>query len=489
MIKKNFLLPLLLLGASLLIALAISFTTLRFASALGLAICAPLYFFVFSLSTNKEKNIEKFIYFIGLIYLVSVLLWPRYGSLPFNFLPIRNPRRALFIILGVLTVVSFLISKKIRANFKLILKQEVFAFSMLALFVVWRFISIFNSNRFEFSILFLLAELMGGVAGVLIWSAVMNDREKLKSVINVIVITAYLSAILVIIEGLIGKNLYLSILNLNPSESDYIKFLFNRIRDGVYRAQGAFEHPLILTEFIIFIVPLFFYKILTSNGFFKKLLWINGLLLQFGAVYFAHSRSAFLFLAIVSFIGICFICARVLLKENSLKKWVLPIFLILIILVAVALLLPYATQMVLGNSSMERLSTSTRLLMLERGLPIIWDNLFIGIGPGNAGLSLGIFSTEGLPICDNIYLQFAIESGLPGLAFFVCFFCIVIYKSIHWALNAPASNDQKVFSALLIGVLGILLFKFVMAEQQNFEFLFLAVISMLIIRFPTSGKA
>lgn len=173
---------------------------------------------------------------------------------------------------------------------------------------------------------------------------------------------------------------------------------------------------------------------------------------------------------------------RILINSRSLAKWFVPLALAIPFAVLVFVLAPYVVDVVSGGTFMERLSTATRLLMIERGLPVILDNPIFGIGPGAAAHALGIYNSQGLPICDNYYLQIAMESGLPALLFFISFWFLVLPKALKFVLFGRPQENLVLAFGVLVGVVGILVFKLIMAETQNFDFLFLGVIGLLVLQ-------
>lgn len=472
----------LIIVISLLIGLALVIFPGRGGIGFGFGAVALVFLFAFLVSGEDYGSLPYVCFVLAVLYVVSVILWPRYGSLPFNFLPVRNPRRALFILALGFSFCAVLLSSDARKQALGLVNEAPAAFRVLAVYLLWRVFSLFGAVDFSSSLLSLTIELVGVFSAVFIWSICLRDASLFSRLVRILVAVTVIGCLLVVVEGVKARNLYLDFLSIDPGESAYFSFLFDRVRDGVYRSQGAFEHPLLLTEYIVFILPISIALIFNERRVFYKFIWLISVLLLLVASYFVRSRSAFLFVGIVLVIGVFFVMLRILINSRSLAKWFVPLALAIPFAVLVFVLAPYVVDVVSGGTFMERLSTATRLLMIERGLPVILDNPIFGIGPGAAAHALGIYNSQGLPICDNYYLQIAMESGLPALLFFISFWFLVLPKALKFVLFGRPQENLVLAFGVLVGVVGILVFKLIMAETQNFDFLFLGVIGLLVLQ-------
>lgn len=467
---------------AVVVGLAIGIFPGRGAIAFGFGIVALVFLFAFLISGKDYIFLPYICFVFAVLYVVSVVIWPRYGSLPFDFLPVRNPRRALFILVLVFSFCAVLLSSDARKRVITLVGADPAAFKVLTIYLLWRVLSLIGAEDFAASLFSLTIELAGVFSAVFIWSICLGDAKRFSNLLKVLVATTLFGCLLVIVEGVKAKNLYLIFLSIDPGESAYFSFLFDRVRDGVYRSQGAFEHPLLLTEYLVFVLPISIALYFKDRRIVYKLVWLLSILSILVAAYFVRSRSAFLFIGIVLIIGILFFMVRVLINGKSLAKWFLPIALIIPFSGLFYFLAPYVMNVISGASFMERLSTATRFLMIERGIPIIADNPVFGIGPGAAARALGIYSSQGLPICDNYYLQIAMESGIPALLLFVSFWLLVLPRAIKFILYYPSQENVVLAFGVLTGVVGVLVFKLIMAETQNFDFLFMGFIGLLVLQ-------
>ncbi|MEE2753446.1 MAG: tetratricopeptide repeat protein [Candidatus Latescibacterota bacterium] len=116
-----------------------------------------------------------------------------------------------------------------------------------------------------------------------------------------------------------------------------------------------------------------------------------------------------------------------------------------------------------------------RFKMWERSLPLIWDNLLTGVGPGHwwyvyprydRGAMIRSNSAPKRP--HNDYVWIAAEHGLPALVVFLGFWVCVIIKGLQKA-TAPADGDRcmaLIALAVVIGASVHALFSFPKEQPQ-----------------------
>ena len=142
------------------------------------------------------------------------------------------------------------------------------------------------------------------------------------------------------------------------------------------------------------------------------------------------------------------------------------------LIIAAMAVMPALVLIAEGKSLSENGSTQARLIMLDRGIPSIVENPFIGIGVGYAGSVAGIRGGSGVGTLDNHLLAIAIESGVPSLFLFLA---LLIYPV--WRALVRLTEGVGAEGALLAGGAGALvafsIVRTVLSIPYNQSFAFL----------------
>lgn len=111
---------------------------------------------------------------------------------------------------------------------------------------------------------------------------------------------------------------------------------------------------------------------------------------------------------------------------------------------------------------------SGRGYIWSQSIPMLADTLFLGYGPDNyaeqfpnhdfVGLMHGGFTNTFISKPHNMYLQMAIQTGLPSLLAFLVFYLIYFVKSVQIYLTSELKNRQKLIGfGIFLGTLGYLI--------------------------------
>ncbi|MFA7412526.1 MAG: hypothetical protein WCZ27_09840, partial [Tissierellaceae bacterium] len=142
---------------------------------------------------------------------------------------------------------------------------------------------------------------------------IVNDKDKLKLILNLISFTVVLLGIYGIYQFIFGA----------PMDEAWLD---KDVAPNVIRVYSAFGNPNVYGEYLVLVLPIIFALFYTEKDKFKKVVYLLILILGFGNVFLTFSRGSMLSLAIA-------ISILVILKARAY----IPALLILAVLGAVAL--------------------------------------------------------------------------------------------------------------------------------------------------------
>jgi O-antigen ligase len=214
---------------------------------------------------------------------------------------------------------------------------------------------------------------------------------------------------------------------------------------------GVFANKNYYAGFTLMIVPLclgYAFSVKTSS---IKAIFIFLAVILSASIVLSLSRAATVSLGFSVFI----MTAYLLYKRREPKHEIAII--LLVIVVCGSLLYFTNTEAVLVKFSKFSKAFDQRMLLYKEGVSIIKDYPLFGVGLGNYGAISGIYRT--VPITDidyyihNDHLQFCLEAGLLGAAFY-CLFFVFLFRDILKQLCI--NNDPSMRYIVLGGACGIL---------------------------------
>lgn len=376
---------------------------------------------------SSEKQISS-LELVLLGFIVVFHLWPAYAVIKVGALPGINLQRIFMLLLIISWLFTLLSSQLYYDNFiKQVLKYRYLVINLFVYFTL-RYISVLRSDNFLFSFYAATNEFISYFLLFLIGLTVWHNTKQVTRLLHLLVILSIIISLLGLYESRVERNIFEQFI---PITSDYLaQTLEAKIRDS-YRVQATFEHPLVLAEYFVFIIPLSLAMAINSRIRFYQIFGGAAVILDILAMWKTGSRTG-----IIVLIGLGFLVAlwKIWFIIKHSKDYKIVAFL-LSILPIVAAVVPLGflviNHLLQGRSSEEASSTVTRLVQLDLGIPLVLKHPFLGYGPGNGAILLDIRSESGLPTIDNYYLSIALESGFPALVVFTFAFCYILYLSLQ----------------------------------------------------------
>ncbi|MDF1690463.1 MAG: O-antigen ligase family protein [Cycloclasticus sp.] len=405
---------------------------------------------------KSNKAIEDSTTKIWSALLLAVMaLWPTYLLIKLGGLPAIDARR-IAAGFSIVAMIYFLIARKSYLNGRVnwasgpLQKGAVF----VGIYALWRFASCFSAHAPLVSIVIVLWEVVYYYSmffvGAIFFSRIHIQNWLMIVFMALVVIISFFAGI----EWLMEKNLLLQFAPVNEQFAEFNKMLtISRVRDGFYRAQSTFEHPLLLAEFSAIGVCFSLASILwNTKTKALSIFYTIVLILSVMAAALTGSRSALI--TIVVGAGVIIMLKLFSPKElvNGGQQFVRKLLFIAMLIGAVGVSIPLVQVISEGKTNSERTSTDGRVFMLNQGLENIEKRPIFGFGPGSAGELAGIKTGSGVTTLDNYFLAIAIESGIPALL--LLFMCL-LYPV--WVIFNRMMNGSQYSVPFLVATLGSLL--------------------------------
>lgn len=456
--------------AGAIVALAPQFV----ARLLPIPLLLIMVFMAFLSKSDRPLN-ENFLKVWLAVILATMALWPTYMFIKVAGLPSIDARK-IVAGLSFAAMIYFVVSRKpvSRALFSENTGPLRVGSFLVFAYALWRIASCFVSPSPVSSLIQVSWEVLYYYSMFFVGALFFSHRNLHEWGMKIFMALSILISIYAGIEWLMQKNLLLKLAPTNAEFAEYQTALsISRVRDGFFRAQGTFEHPLLLAEFSAMAACFGLAAWLWPHT--KKSFRVLGAVTFVAAIttaLFTGSRSAFITLAAGA--GFVFLLwffspkGNVKPKDQSFRKIGFVMTLITVLMIA----LPSATLLTQGKSRDQAASTAGRIVMMEQGIPSIQKYPVLGRGPGVGSYVAGIKTGSGLNTLDNYYLAIAIESGLPAilLLFAILLYPVwVIFNRLMTFNNASSSFYATVAGCSLV----ILLTHAVLWMPFNMTFSFL----------------
>jgi O-antigen ligase len=361
-----------------------------------------------------------------LLWLLVALihLWPPYVVYRIGNMPTFNPTKLAWLMFVLPATYSILSCREPMKRLAARCKAHPILISAILFLFAWRIISSAGGTQPVPQILGLGGEIVSCYLVFFIVLAVLRGEQDVFRLLGVLLLVALVQAGLASYESFVKHTLFDRFIVTSATDSQaMLDTLREKFRDGHYRAQGTFEHPMVLAEFMAMMVPLAAALFLARAGRSARLAGAAFVPLAIAVIVASRSRSGIAVLLVaVLLVGMLRLLPRRAARGQA-SLAALTVLLLLPLLLAVGYFVGQELHgLIVGRSHSEASSTMSRVLMLERGIPLLAGHPLLGFGSGMGAVKLGFFDGARFNI-DNYWLGLALDSGLPGLlAFAVVFF-------------------------------------------------------------------
>lgn len=375
-----------------------------------------------------EYHFPLFIRAIAFLTVWLAVLWPRYLFFPiFGFG--ANPL-TLIALLGTPVVVLFAIMQPIALGALLRLIRLNFLVVITFFFVILvRLISCYTGQQSSVSTQSFIRDLPIFFLFIMFMITFTDShvRDRFPSLLLGLAVVQLLLAILEFsmetsIAGLLGLNA------IGVGDANALAQVGTaRVRDGAYRAQALFGHPIVLGQFSAALVPLamtVFYR----YSIIAKMSGILLVSLTVAGAFVSGTRSALMLMAVG--IVVFFVMAIRKTRNSAFSRAGRIYFVLIVGIVGTVLFSDSFSEVVAGRTATEIGSTQTRQVQIEYSMQAIEAKPIIGYGLGNGIQYSGIINGFGQQTLDNFFISVALDTGLVGLGSFLLLSALAIVTGI-----------------------------------------------------------
>lgn len=407
------------------------------------------------------------------LFLIIISVWPQYSSYKIGGLPSIDPYRMVYffaIAIFVFALIVDMYGRKLFSSHIKLFKTPILFISLY--YIVTILVSLFSKS--PLSSLFLALREVASIFAIF-FSALyfIKETKDVDRLIISIVLASLCCSLIVLLQSVTKRNIYYDVL---PIASEYAKIaMAERIRDGVYRASGPFDSPLLLVDFLLAAIPFYYCAFVRLKHLFARVFLSVGFCIVVYAIYASGSRAGLLLLLLSVILLMVTLIARGIVNNRRSYFSIYYLFTIVsFIFISLILTLQYLSEFVSGGNKEEATSASVRLTMIKRGVDAILNLDVLGLGLGNSAEYVGVkyqVGTEWIYVLDNLYVSILLDSGIIGLFFFVSFLIWISTKTLKYIFSD--ANSHEVYISIFIAVLNFSAFKLISSQTQVFPFFYI----------------
>jgi O-antigen ligase len=243
-----------------------------------------------------------------------------------------------------------------------------------------------------------------------------------------------------------APSLILFNLNVDIDPTYASSLVATKMRDGAFRAQSAFQHPIVFGEVMAAILPIAIARAFDQRG--RVLSSVAAASAVIGA-FLSGSRAA----QAALIVGVIVFGLTQLAASKQSKTWLLALIAVPVITPALLGAYDYVTQLAAGQSVAEQVSSHARVIMWTKGWPEILISPLLGHGGGSSLGLAGIKGTGGAYTIDDYYLSLLLDGGIVGVLMLALWLGAI---SLGVFTSGGTIQERRMRGALLAGICAIL---------------------------------
>ena len=406
-----------------------------------------------------------------LVMLVTDLCIPSYYTVQFAGLPWISARRVATFCLLVPFFVAVAASSDVRRQIAERIRTSQLIFVCAIGFLVMGTLSILTSISRTQSFSDLIDVVLSMYVPFFAVIYVVRGKEDITLILKIICICALFNTAAGVVQFFLRDNFFLHIfpksmldalITNNPALANLLPTNYQHFRHGHYRAESSFVTPLSFGEFEIIVIPIGLFFALHREKFFDTILGWAVVFSGVVGIFSSGSRAGWvgIILSVPVFIAIWSI-RKATQSRGSLAPAIAGLsgFILVGCLVSLLFLSHTFHDMVLGGAG-EANSTQARYNQWQMGIPQIMANPITGHGLGAGG---GVISDYTI---DSYMLSLVLETGVPGLVFFVGMLLLPIWYGLR-AYVTDQSEYAAAAGALACSFIAFTENRLVLSQREN----------------------
>jgi hypothetical protein len=405
------------------------------------------------------------------VMLVADLCVPYYYTVQFSGLPWISARRVATFCLLLPFFVAVAASSDVRRQIAERIRTSSLIFICAIGFLVMATLSILTSISRTQSFSDLIDVVLSMYVPFIAMIYVARGKEDVALIFKIILVCALFNTAAGVVQFFLRDNFFIQIypksmldalIANNPTLGNLLSTNLTLFRHGHYRAASSFVTPLSFGEFEIIVVPIGLFFALHREKLFDRIL---GWAVVFGGIvgiFCSGSRGGYLgiIVSVPVFIAMWSI-GRAAQSRASLAPAIVGLSGFILVSCVVSLLLLSHTfhDTVLGGAT-EANSSQARYDQWMMGIPQILANPITGHGLGVGG---GIISDYTI---DSYMLSLVVETGVPGLVFFLGMLLLPIWYGLRAYVTDPSEYGAAA-GALACSFIAFTENRLVLSQREN----------------------
>jgi O-antigen ligase len=428
----------------------------------------------------SPRIIRKAFFFM----LIADLIIPFYYAVQFPGLPWISVRRLATFILIVPFLVAVAASSEVRRHIAERVRASLLIFICAAGFLAVATVSVLTSISPTESTSILVDSVLSWYVPFFAMIYIAKDKNDIVFLLKIICFCALFNTGAGVVEfflkhrffvDIFPKGMLATMIENNPT---LVTLLPNPqdFRNGLFRASSTFVTALAFGEFQIIVIPIGLFFLLHREMLFERLL---GGAVAFGGIvgiFCSGSRGGFVGVFASVAVFVTFYSIR---KAVSSRGSLVPAIAALLSIIGIGCVIGVIAgshqvhDMVLGGAA-QASSTNSRYIQWAAGTPYIKSNPITGHGFGLGGLIIGLGQI------DSYILSLVVETGIPGLVFFVGLLVLPVWYGLRNYLS-DMSESGALAGALACSFVGFIMNRLVLSQKENHMLIFslLAIVIVL----------
>jgi O-antigen ligase len=418
------------------------------------------------------------------VMMVTDLIVPFYYTVQFSGLPWISARRLATFALIAPFLVAVAASSEVRRHIAERVRASLLIVICATGFLVVAALSVLTSVSPTESTSALVDAILSWYVPFFAMIYIARDNDDLIFLLKIICLCVILITGAGVVEFFLRHNFFVQIfptsmldalIESNPSLDQLLPGPAH-FRNGLYRANSTFVTPLSFGEFEIIVIPIGLFFLLHREKLFERAL---GGAVAFGGIvgiFCSGSRGGFV--GVIASVAV-FATFYSIRKAMSTKASLVPAISVVLgvigfgCVIGVIMLSHSVHDMVLGGAA-QASSTDARYLQWAAGLPFIKSNPITGHGFGLGGIIIELGQI------DSYILSLVVETGIPGLVFFVGLLVLPVWYGLRNYLS-DMSESGALAGALACSFVGFIMNRLVLSQKENHMLIFslLAIVIVL----------
>jgi hypothetical protein len=442
------------------------------------------------LMPDKKQTPYGVIYAIFLIAIVSKFVWPNFAYLPIPGLPSKNPQRWLWALCVGYWAYSILVNGNLRDRLTYRFSASGLAKLLLAL-QLWRFASIFVSDQPAVSAYTMVVDTFDYFMAFMFCLTWIRDERDVRRIGLALVITTAVISLFAVAEVALRQNIFIKLVPYDSTNEMFLTMAVeSKLREGGYRAQASFNHPLLMAQFVVTVMPIIVYALFNQGGKWVKAVSFFSLASVPFLLWASRTRTAVLVAGVVLVIGFIMLATNAARRKRvssagSLLGGVGLVFATgLTCAVGVA-----AIVLTVGRTAEESVSSLARAQMIQTAFRAALTEPLLGFGPALGSFQAAVYSSRGSASLDNYWLTLLLESGFPAMVMFLIALVLVLRGIVKQTTRGHATDAHLLSATWGLAALAFGTTTAILSTTHNLPLLNVCFGVLVALAYPGAGSA